>query len=209
MSDSEWNGRVPEARPHRISIRDVAERAGVAVSSVSRALSSHPDVSPAMRAKVLAAVRDCGYEPDVLARSLRSGASMSVGVIVGDISNPLIAHITLGVETVLAEAGFTSLLAILRSSPDREAELVRLFRQRRVDGLLVSATDESHVAMREELTRFGRPCIFLDRTVEELPRASSVLFDHRTGFREAAEHLIRLGHRKLAFIGGSDRVDNP
>ena len=132
MSDSEWNGHVPEARPHRISIRDVAERAGVAVSSVSRALSSHPDVSPAMRAKVLAAARDCGYEPDVLARSLRSGASMSVGVIVGDISNPLIAHITLGVETVLADAGFTSLLANSRSSPDREAELVRLFRQRRV-----------------------------------------------------------------------------
>jgi LacI family transcriptional regulator len=159
-----------------------------------------------MTAKVLAAAQDCGYEPDVLARSLRSGASMSVGVIVGDISNPLIAHITLGIETVLAEAGFTSLLANSLSSADREAELVRLFRQRRVDGLLVSITDESHVAMREELTRFARPCIFLDRTVEELPRASSVLFDHRTGFREAAEHLIRLGHRKIAFIGGSDRV---
>jgi LacI family transcriptional regulator len=99
-----------DGRRRRASMREVAELADVAISSVSRVLSDHPDVSTEMRARVLEAVDQLEYEPDFLAQSLRRGATLSVGYIVGDISNPLIATITSGAESVLRSAGYSMLL---------------------------------------------------------------------------------------------------
>ena len=88
-----------DVRRKRASMREVAELADVAISSVSRVLSEHPDVSADMRERVLAAVNQLEYEPDFLAQSLRRGATLSVGFVVGDISNPLMATITSGAES--------------------------------------------------------------------------------------------------------------
>ncbi|MGH3385547.1 MAG: LacI family DNA-binding transcriptional regulator, partial [Nocardioidaceae bacterium] len=101
----------------RTGIRQVAERAGVAVSSVSRVLSGHPNVSKAMRRRVLLAVADLGYEPDLLAQGLRRGETMTVGFVVGDISNPLLAEIALGAETSLGKLGYSMLLANSQNDP--------------------------------------------------------------------------------------------
>ena len=89
------------ARP---GMREVADRAGVAMSSVSRVLSGHPDVSPKMRQIVMAAVRDLGYRPDMLAQGLRRGKTFSVGFTVSDIANPVLAEIVTGAEKRLREA---------------------------------------------------------------------------------------------------------
>ncbi len=89
-------------------MREVAEFAGVAMSSVSRVLSDHPDVSPEMRERVERAVEQLGYQPDMLAQSLRLRATFTVGFIVSDISNPLLATIALGAETTLREAGYSA-----------------------------------------------------------------------------------------------------
>ena len=97
--------RRSDARRKRASMREVADLADVAISSVSRVLSGHPDVSADMRERVLDAVRQLEYEPDFLAQSLRRGATLSVGYVVGDISNPLIATITSGAESVLRAGG--------------------------------------------------------------------------------------------------------
>ena len=114
-------------------MREVADRAQVAMSSVSRVLSEHPDVSSAMRERVLAAVEELGYRPDLLAQGLRRGATHSVGFLVGDISNPLLAEMVKGAERRLREEGYSLLLSNSERDVEREAESVHLFSQRRVD----------------------------------------------------------------------------
>lgn len=190
----------------QVSIREVAASAGVAISSVSRVLADHPDVSDDMRARVQRAVRESGYEPNTAAKTLRSGKSMSVGFVIGDISNPLMSAIALAAETRLAEDNYTLLLANSRGTAEQDLENVRLFRQRRVDGLLLSITDESNRTLRRELTRFDKPVVLLDRRLEKISTVSSVFFDHYTGFVAATEHLLSLGHRRIGLIAGSDKV---
>jgi LacI family transcriptional regulator len=186
----------------RSSMRQVAEMAGVAMSSVSRVLSGHPDVSPAMRERVMEAVNRLGYEPDLLAQSLRRQATRSVGFVVGDISNPLLAEITLGAETTLREAGYSMLLTNSENDPALDAGHVRLLMQRRVDGLLLSLASEDHPETVAMLAQLDAPIVLIDRELPRNVRSSAVLSDHRTGMRAAVRHLLELGHRRIGLILG-------
>jgi len=192
-------------KPRTASIKDVAQMAGVAVSSVSRVLGNHPDVSPEMRDRVMHAVQACGYQPNSVAQSLRRGVSMSIGFVVGDISNPLMASIASAAETRLAENGYTMLLANSQGRPERDAANIALLRQRHVDGLLLSLTDEDEVPLRDEFELFAKPTVLLDRD-GGAPGASRVLFDHAEGFGQATRHLTELGHVRIALIAGSQGV---
>lgn len=185
----------------RLNLREVAERAGVAMSSVSRVLSDHPDVSPRMRERVLAVVEELGYEPNLLAQSLRRGSTMSAGFMVRDISSPLFSEIVLGAETELRSQGYSMLLTNSEGLPELDVAHIRLFRRRRVDGLLLSLADESHTETLEELGRLQIPYVLIDREIDTLPDASAVLCDHAGGLREATEYLIQLGHKKLGLVG--------
>jgi LacI family transcriptional regulator len=187
----------------RASMREVAEKAGVAMSSVSRVMSGHPDVSPAMRSRVLAAVEELGYKPDLLAQSLRRRETLTVGFVVGDISNPLLAEIVRGVEATLHANGYSMLLTNSLGDPELEAAHVSLLSQRRVDGLVISVLDETHPATIARLRELEIPVVVLDRTVPEVT-VSRVLSDHRSGMREAALHLLDLGHRRMAMILGPE-----
>lgn len=194
----------PEAR--RSGIRDVAERAGVALSSVSRVLSGHPDVSPVMRNRVLDAAAAVGYEPDLLAQSLRRGATMTIGFVVGDISNPLLAQITLGAETTLRAAGYSMLLTNSGSDAGLDAQHITLLRRRRVDGLLLSLADEEAAETTAALEKARIPCVLIDRDLPGLESAGTVLSDHAAGITAAADHLIGLGHKRIGLVNGNPRV---
>ena len=183
-------------------MREVAELAGVALSSVSRVLTGHPDTSNEMRERVLAAVAQLGYEPDMLAQSMRRGSTMSVGFVVGDISNPLLAEIAHGAETTLRDAGYSMLLTNSDNKAALDAEHIRLLRQRRVDGLLLSLAAEDDAVTIEALRNADAPIVLIDRELPEDIGASAVLSDHRSGIRAAVEHLIDLGHRDIALIVG-------
>jgi LacI family transcriptional regulator, galactose operon repressor len=189
-------------RPGRASMREVAELAGVAMSSVSRVLSEHPDVSPAMRERVHAAVEQLGYKPDLLAQSLRRRETRSVGFVVSDVSNQLFAEIVKGAETALREAGYSMLLTNSENDPELDAEHVRLFERRRVDGLILSLAQERHRPTIEVLEQLDVPIVVIDRTLPPSITASRVLSDHRTGMTAAVNHLLDLGHRRIAFIAG-------
>jgi LacI family transcriptional regulator len=186
----------------RSNMRQVAEMAGVAMSSVSRVLSGHPDVSPAMRERVMQAVDELGYQPDLLAQSLRRKATRSVGFVVGDISNPLLAEITLGAETTLREAGYSMLLTNSENDPALDAAHVRLLMQRRVDGLMLSLATEDHQETVATLEQLDAPIVLIDRELPRSVRASAVLSDHRIGMRAAVRHLLDLGHRRIDLILG-------
>jgi LacI family transcriptional regulator len=187
-------------------MREVAELANVAISSVSRVLSNHPDVSPAMRARVLAAVRQLEYEPDFLAQSLRRGATLSVGFVVGDISNPLMADIVSGAESELRGAGYSILLMNSENDPSLDVAHVRFFLSRRVDGLILSLASERDPRTLELLRTVDVPIVVVDRDVPPDVRASAVLSDHRAGITAAVNHLLDLGHRRIALIAGSLEV---
>jgi LacI family transcriptional regulator, galactose operon repressor len=183
-------------------MREVADKAGVAMSSVSRVLSNHPDVSPAMRTRVAQAVDELGYEPDILAQSLRRKRTLTVGFVVGDISNPLLAQIAMGAEAALRESGYSMLLTNSENDPELDARHVHLLRQRRVDGLLLSTASEDSTALFEALEAFEGPVVLIDRELPGRLGANAVLSDHRGGMRDAVGHLLDLGHRRVGLILG-------
>lgn len=186
----------------RASMREVADLAGVAMSSVSRVLSGHPDVSAPMQARVMAAVDQLGYEPDFLAQSLRRGATLSVGFVVGDISNPLIADIACGAESELRQAGYSMLVMNSENDPRMDAAHVRFFESRRVDGLILSLANEQTPETLEALANVDLPFVLIDRELPPRFRVSAVRGDHRNGTREATEALLDLGHRRIALVTG-------
>lgn len=187
----------------RASMRQVAERAEVAISSVSRVLSGHPDVSRRMRDRVMTAVRALDYEPDFLAQSLRRGATLSVGFVISDIANPLMADIAAGAESGLRAAGYSMLLMDSESQPELDAAHVRFLLSRRVDGLILSLSSEGDLSTLATLRSAGHPVVVLDRELPLAIGASSVLSDHRLGMTAAINHLVSLGHRRIALIAGS------
>jgi LacI family transcriptional regulator len=183
-------------------MREVADAAGVAMSSVSRVLSGHPDVSPAMRERVNRAVAELGYAPDMLAQSLRRRATLTIGFVAGDISNPLMAAIVKGAEGELRRAGYSMLLANSEGEPQLDADHVRLFEQRRVDGLMLSVAREDHGDTLAALAATDVPRVVVDRELPAATSASSVFSDHRYGMRAAVGHLLDLGHRRIGLILG-------
>lgn len=191
------------ARP---GMREVAERAGVAMSSVSRVLSGHPDVSPRMRRVVMEAARELHYQPDMLAQGLRLGKTFSVGFAVSDIANPVLAEIITGAEKRLRAAGYSLLLTNSEGNPELDIEHVGLLERRRVDGLILSLVDEHHPDVVAALRQVACPIVLVDREIPAGLTARRAAFDHTVGMRQAMRHLLNLGHRRFALItGGRER----
>jgi LacI family transcriptional regulator len=193
------------ASPRRRGIREVAERAGVAISSVSRVLSDHPDVSAEMRDRVMGAVAEVGYRPDMLAQSLRLQKTMSVGFLASHISNPVLAETVTGAERALRSAGYSMLVTDAEGDAALDVGHIALLAQRRVDGLLLSLSDERDPAIRVALSELEMPFVLVDRDVPEGLEAPQVRFDHRQGMQQAAERLWSLGHRRVAVVVGGPR----
>lgn len=183
------------------TVKTVAEHAGVAISSVSRVLSGHPDVSESMRARVLDAVAALGYEPDLLARSLREGITRTVGFVVADISNPLFADIASGAEMALRAADYSMVLTNSESDSGSDARHIQVLRQRRVDGLMLSLASEDDPAILDLLGKVNRPFVLIDRELKD-KSGSAVLSDHRRGMRDAVNMLLGLGHRRIGLVLG-------
>lgn len=194
-----------ETFTRNITIRDVAARAGVALSSVSRVMSGHPDVSLAMRARVEEAVKALGYEPDLLAQSLRSGSTRTIGFIIRDISNPLYALIARACEQELRRHGYSMILMNSDGSVETESNNFLLLRRRRVDGVIACLVAEDSPSVNKIIISLQAPLVLLDREVKGL-QASAVRTDHYDGVYEATKHLLEAGHTEISFITGAENV---
>ncbi len=183
------------------TMEDVAKKAGVAISSVSRALNGHPDVSDTLKKKVMDAAKKLGFEPNFLASSLRSGSTRTVGFLVRDISSPLFSLIAKGADDVLRAHGY--LLSLTNSDGDREVEAshLNLLARRRADGIIVSLVAETDVETLQALRQFKGHVVVLDRDLVDVT-ASFIQIDHCSGVRDAVRHLLQLGHRRIALITG-------
>lgn len=187
------------------TIRDVAARANVALSSVSRVLSGHPDVSDTMRRRVTAAVAELGYKPDFLAQSLRSGHTRTVGFALRDISNPMFAHVARRCERDLRHAGYSMIITSSDGDVAAEAENLELFRERRVDGVVASLVSETAPTTLFQLLQITAPIVLLDRELDGIA-ASALVNDHYVGVRAAVDMLLMEGHRRVALITGDADV---
>jgi len=183
-----------------VSIRDVAERAGVSVGTVSNVLNRPDRVSDAVVERVQRAIRELGYVRNDAARQLRAGRSSSVGLVVLDARNPFFTDVARGAEDAAAEHGVAVLLGDSDEKPEREAAYLDLFEEQRVRGVLVSPLGD----IQERLHRMralGTPVVLVDRIASD-SSLSSVSVDDMAGGRTAVAHLLGLGRRRIAFVGG-------
>lgn len=197
--------KVASKRQQPANIHDVAARAGVAISSISRVLSGHPDVSDRMRIKVEAAAAELRYEPNFNAQSLRNGATKTIGFIVRDISNPFFGVVAQKIEQELRKAGYSMLVMNSDGDAETEAANIKLLRRRKVDGLIASLVADDAPKLKTALSELKAPVVLIDREVKGL-NASAIIGNHHQGVQDAVAHLLQLGHRRIAFVSGSTRV---
>lgn len=153
----------------------------------------------------MAVVGELGYHPNLLAQGLRSQRTMAVGFAASTISNPVLTEAAVGAESELRRAGYGLLLTDADGDPLQDAANIALLGRRRVDGILLAHGDEQHRRVNACLRQADVPLVLIDRDPPRGLRIPSVDFDHRSGMRAAAEHLRRLGHRRVALILGGPR----
>jgi LacI family transcriptional regulator len=184
-----------------VRLRDIAQLAGVSVITVSRALNDRPDVSPQTRERVRSIAERVGYSPNLLAKSLVSGLTQTIGLVVTDCTDPYYATLIRAVVEVTDREGFGLLLATSNEDPAREQRGLSLLSGRRIDGLLLTAVNVDAPQVREFL-RGSLPVVLLSRRPRRY-RGPFVGIDNVRAARTAVRHLCELGHRRLVLIGRS------
>lgn len=183
-----------------VSVRDVAEDAGVSVGTVSNVLNRPEKVSPDTVTRVQASISRLGFVRNDAARQLRAGRSRTIGLVVLDIRNPFFAEIIRGAEERADEHGLSVLVANSDEKQEREAMHLDLFEEQRVTGVLVTPVSESLPRLAQMHER-GTHAVLVDRESHD-ERFASVAVDDVEGGRIALEHLLSVGRRRIAFVGG-------
>lgn len=183
-----------------VGIREVAEHAGVSVGTVSNALNRPEMVSKKTLALVHATMEKLGFVRNDLARQVRMGGGTTLGMIVLNVENPFFAELSNACEAAAEDIGFTVMLGSSNQDTAREERYIDLFEGQRVEGLLVAPVDGVTDRMRM-LHRHGMPFVLFHPDAA-IPGFCSVAMDGEAGGRLAASHLLGLGRRRIAFVGG-------
>ena len=189
-----------------VTMRDIAERAGVSLITVSRALNNKPDVSKETRARVRAIAEELQYAPNVHARALASGDSRTLGLIVADSANPFYGKLIRGVEDTASAQGYGVILCNTSEDREREAAAHQMLREKRVDGMLVTGI-RTGLSPLLRLEQENIPFVLLNRYLQEID-ADCVVNDNRQGAYEATAHLCGLGHRRIVHLTGPQQISS-
>jgi LacI family transcriptional regulator len=188
----------------RVTIRDVAARSGVSANTVSRVLNGKQDVSETTRARVQAVIDELGFRPNNLARSLLRRASHTIGHIVTDCTNPNTAQQIRAVQNVAGREGYSVVLIDTNEGTDRQAESLQLLESQVVDGVILTPARSRDDGLSRFVAR-GNRLVLLNRDVPGLD-VDRVTIDNRAGARAAIDHLLQLGHRRIAYITGCREI---
>jgi LacI family transcriptional regulator len=184
--------------PRAVTISDVAARAGVAPSTVSRALSEPGRGNPATRERIRAIARELNYVPNSQAQALTSGRTGTIALLISDVTNPFYFGIIRGTQQMLKAAGLAEVLIDTEDSPDLEGDMLRKMR-RSLDGAILAS---SRLSERALVRLAGEiPLVTINRNVRGVP---SVVIDSPDGIAQAVEHLISLGHRDIVYVSGPE-----
>lgn len=187
---------------NRVTLKDVADEAGVHTSTASRALN--PDTRSVVNRetvdRVLAAAKRLGYRPHPLARGLRTNQTMSVGMVIPDIENPLFGPIVAGAESVLGSRGYSLLIANSDGTDEHTWTVLQVLLERRVDGMILATASRSDDAI-EALEEEGVSVVLVNRSSDGVSVPAIVGDDH-AGIGLAVDHLVKLGHRRIGHVAG-------
>lgn len=193
-------GSLGEEEQELATIKDVAERAGVTVTTVSRVLNNRGYISEETREKVHRVMREMQYQPNEIARSLSRKKTMILGVIIPTIAHPFFAELTNYIEKYASQRGYKILLCNSRMNQGKEKEYIDMLTSNRVDGMFMS----SHTLEVDEYKKLKQPIITFDRRIADIPYVSS---DNEQGGIYAAELLLKKECRKIAHITGNLGLD--
>lgn len=185
-------------------IKDVAREAGVSTATVSHVINNTRYVSDEVRARVLEAIERCDYYPNAQARSLASGRSHTLGLVVSDIMNPFFPELVKSIEMAAFELGYDVVLANTNYDAGRTSNYVRRIIERKVAGVALM-TSELDTALIDELARRDVCVVFLDLGSAG-ERMSNLVVNYAVGIKESIQHLVSLGHRQIAYISGPDHL---
>jgi len=188
-----------------VTIIDIARAAGVSKSTVSLVLKASPLVKGETRERVAKAMDKLGYVYNRGAASLRRARSSIVGMVINDLANPFFAELAIGIERALQNSGYVPFLANTGESVVRQAEVVRSMREHGAAGIILCPALDTDAREIESLTSPGVPLVLAIRRILGA-RASLVASDNVAGAARAARHLIGLGHRRIAYLGGAERM---
>ena len=181
-----------------MSIKDIAQEAGVSPSTVSRALHNHPQISTETGERVQRLAQEMGYTPSLLARSLVTQDTATIGLVITYTADPFLSRLVQGVEETARNSGYSVFLSSSYRDYERELEVVRSFHERRASGIIITGSqiDTEYLDLED---RFPLPIVLINcRTYPY-----SVSADKISGAKQAVEHLVQLGHRRIAFVSNA------
>ncbi|HEX8048137.1 LacI family DNA-binding transcriptional regulator [Rhizobium sp.] len=191
-----------------VTVADVAKAAKVSKATAARVLGGYGVVSDKIRAQVMAAAAELEYRPNELARSMTTGKSGIIGVIVGDIENAFFSLAVRGISDAARVAGFNVIIANSGEQLDTEKSAVDLLIGKRVDGLIVTPARCDRMEHLQDIRRVGVPLVLFDRSIPALG-VDSVTGDDRDAAMNATRHLLEAGHRRIAYISAMDTIADP
>jgi len=186
----------------RITLTEVARHAGVSRSTVSLVLRGSPLVAQQTRDRVQASIAELGYIYNRGAATLRAARTDVIGLLVCEINNPFYAELTAGVDDVLDEQGVVALIANTAEQPERQDRFLQRMREHNVDGVILCPAAGTQPDLLERLRRWRMPCVQALRFLAA-DDGDYAGVDYQFGMEMVTEHLIRLGHTRIAFVGGN------
>ncbi|AKO92567.1 LacI family DNA-binding transcriptional regulator [Priestia filamentosa] len=191
----------------KITIRSVAEEAGVSIGTVSKVINNSGKISEKTRKKVFQAMQKLNYKPDAAAASLRGKRTKLIGLLVPDISNPFYAGIARSIEDRSHEVGLNVMLCSTDNNTEKEKNYLALLTSQRVDGLVVASAFRSTVLLQETIDR-GIPSVLIASEIPQLSINTVTVDDYKGGYL-ATSHLLDLGHKDIAIISENVRSNEP
>jgi LacI family transcriptional regulator len=189
----------------RVTVREVAERAGVSVGTVSNALNRPHLVAVQTLARIRATIDEVGFVRNAAARQLRGTHSPAIGLVVLDIDNPFFTEVARGVEAAASDVDHLVILCSSAGDPARESKQLRLLEEQRVAGVLITPAGRQASKLQQQIRERGTPVVLLDRRSSRRDRCS-IAVDDVTGGRLAGRHLIELGHTNIGLINGPPEI---
>jgi len=187
-----------------VTIKDVAERAKVSITTVSHVINKTRYVSDELTERVFQAMEELNYRPNTLARSLRSGRTRTIGLVIPDISNLFFAEISRKIEDKGFEFGYSVILCNTDDDLSKEDSYINVLLEKQVDGIIFISAGGSEANLNKPLD-FGIPVVVADRDVSGA-RSDVVLLDNRKGGYDAVKYLIEMNHRRIGCISGPSKV---
>jgi LacI family transcriptional regulator len=203
-SETGSSGRQSRAKK-RPTLSDIAQVVGVSVMTVSRAINNKPGLSEDLRQRVLALANDIGFQPSQLARGLVTRKTLTIGLVVPDITNPFFAHIARGVEEGAYESGYNVYLINTAENPDREQAALTSLWQKEIDGAILCSLRASTQSLEHSAQRFPAAVLINRELSTPLPNVVTININDQRGAQMATQHFIDNKRRKIGYVAGPTR----